>query len=96
MHLYAGQQWRIRRREQTYGHAGRGKKEKVNGNSVVGHLGLLPEMMSRRKTFFKSLDQGHSGERGGSKGHTQSGLVFGSYSEARSRQTPEGTVWLPD
>uniref|UniRef100_A0A8B9WRC6 Amine oxidase n=1 Tax=Bos mutus grunniens TaxID=30521 RepID=A0A8B9WRC6_BOSMU len=31
-----------------------------------------------------------------SKGHTQSGLVFGSYSEARSRQAPEGAGQLPD
>lgn len=32
----------------------------------------------------------------GSKGHTQSGLVFGSYSAARHRQTPEGAGQLPD
>ena len=32
----------------------------------------------------------------GSKGHTQSGLVFGSYSETRSRQAPEGAGQLPD
>ena len=32
----------------------------------------------------------------GSKGHTPSGLVFGSYSEARHRQTPQGTGQPPD
>jgi len=30
MHLSAGQQWRNRHREQTYGHGGRGRKERVN------------------------------------------------------------------
>ena len=29
MNLFAGQQWRLRHREQTYGHGGEGRKESV-------------------------------------------------------------------
>ena len=32
----------------------------------------------------------------GSRGHTQSGLLFGPHSEARCRQSPEGAGQLPD
>ena len=35
MNLFAGQQWRNRYREQTYGHGGRGSRERVRGMERV-------------------------------------------------------------
>ena len=35
MNLFAGQQWRNRYREQTYGHGGRGSGERVRGMERV-------------------------------------------------------------
>ena len=59
--------------------------------------GVPPGLYAKVRMVFGSstLDQGHPGERGG-KRETQSSLVFGSYSEASSRQTPEGAGQLPD
>ena len=38
MNLFAGQQWRCRHREQTYGHGGRGGEGGTNGESGNGNI----------------------------------------------------------
>ena len=43
--LFAGQQWRNRHREQTYGHGERGEEGEMYGESNMGNLNYC--MLSR-------------------------------------------------
>ena len=42
INLLGGQQWRNRHREQTYGHGGEGRKERVRGMEEVAWKLTIP------------------------------------------------------